>query len=774
MNKIITISFIIFLFAGLAFLANAQEEVLPASNVNALVAQDEAVLAGDLGVGDSGILPDSPFYFFKNTFRGVRSALTFNQERKAELKLQFANEKIIEAQKLAEKGNFKVLEKHLKNYEKDVEGANKIAENLKDKNPEFVEKFSEKSLGDQLKHQVLLGNFEKEAPLGVIAGIKETRGKTIEHLGGVIENVKDQEKIKEVVATALSDEGSSFKPLRNLEVLKAVEEKVPEQAKDAIRQAQENSLKRFKEKFEQLPKGQRELLGDYVQRIGGDEVRYVKVFDHMKFVPVSEEAQKNVNEAKEKFLNGFEQRLNEARNENPELVKEFLSPINDGTVEGLRALKDIEDNFDPALSSKVLEVKQEAIGKFRTKIDFLDTQDKVKEFVRESNERFADVKQVEVFEDIKEALPEDKQNIAEDLKEGSINRIKEQIQGSRSSGERAEKVRALVDDNPDNIGVIKGMQQKLGAPISQELMFNQVKRIEQKIEFIEDPGKLKVFEEKIRLEPGNRSTVEQFRPNLIEKVEVRSENVLKKNIKEEEAKARIDNVETNIQSLKEEADGTFQKISDEAVVLKYKRLFNEKIEEAAKHIQRAKDAFEQGNFGKSFGESTSALNLLRGAKEILLRALSITEVRTVPMPAVKPAEQKSIEVKPAELKPVEAKPIEIPRSETETKEQPAVEKSQFVPEKGSEDIGLKIEQIPFTVNVSIKGFSFSPSVVEVAAGGKVIFKNNDSVLHNVRGQLSLRDLKENDTAELIVPKTTGSYEYFCGFHPNMKGKIIVK
>ena len=49
-----------------------------------------------LGVEEPRILPGNPLYFFKGFARAVQSVTTFSPEKKAELKLRFANEKIIE------------------------------------------------------------------------------------------------------------------------------------------------------------------------------------------------------------------------------------------------------------------------------------------------------------------------------------------------------------------------------------------------------------------------------------------------------------------------------------------------------------------------------------------------------------------------------------------------------------------------------------------------------------------------------------------------------
>ena len=62
------------------------------------------------------------------------------------------------------------------------------------------------------------------------------------------------------------------------------------------------------------------------------------------------------------------------------------------------------------------------------------------------------------------------------------------------------------------------------------------------------------------------------------------------------------------------------------------------------------------------------------------------------------------------------------------------------------------------------------------AGDAITWTNTDDSPHQVtvQGETTLRTpvlLKGQSTA--ILFKQTGSYDYICGLHPNMKGKIEV-
>jgi len=82
-----------------------------------------------------------------------------------------------------------------------------------------------------------------------------------------------------------------------------------------------------------------------------------------------------------------------------------------------------------------------------------------------------------------------------------------------------------------------------------------------------------------------------------------------------------------------------------------------------------------------------------------------------------------------------------------------------------------------TVSVEIKNFSFNPPEITVPVGGSVTWTNDDSTPHTATGLN--RDALQSGAikpGESFTQKfdTAGTFEYFCEFHPNMKGTIIVK
>lgn len=77
--------------------------------------------------------------------------------------------------------------------------------------------------------------------------------------------------------------------------------------------------------------------------------------------------------------------------------------------------------------------------------------------------------------------------------------------------------------------------------------------------------------------------------------------------------------------------------------------------------------------------------------------------------------------------------------------------------------------------VVIGNFVFTPATLSVKAGEKVVFVNHDDLPHNVvdaAGAFRSKALDTDETYEHVFDKP-GEIVYFCGLHPQMKGRIIV-
>lgn len=78
-----------------------------------------------------------------------------------------------------------------------------------------------------------------------------------------------------------------------------------------------------------------------------------------------------------------------------------------------------------------------------------------------------------------------------------------------------------------------------------------------------------------------------------------------------------------------------------------------------------------------------------------------------------------------------------------------------------------------TLQVAIDKMAFSPAEIEVKAGDTIEWVNNDTFAHTatVKGGFEIT-LPPKKSGGVVLEKA-GSIDYYCRFHPNMKGRINV-
>ena len=82
---------------------------------------------------------------------------------------------------------------------------------------------------------------------------------------------------------------------------------------------------------------------------------------------------------------------------------------------------------------------------------------------------------------------------------------------------------------------------------------------------------------------------------------------------------------------------------------------------------------------------------------------------------------------------------------------------------------------PAESRVTIDNFVFKPEVITVSVGTRVVWQNDDDIPHTIvetQGKFRSPALDTEDKYGFTFA-TAGSFEYFCGLHPHMKGKVVV-
>jgi len=177
----------------------------------------------------AGYTPDSPIYGLERMWERIRLMLTFNEEAKLKLKMEFAEERLAEAEAMAQKGKPEIAEKLVNEYKNQF---NKTVNEVKNKYEFCIAKQEE--VCKNLPFEERCANLTEEECLNST----ETICKAFAEEKCV--------KWENMINNALN------KTLKHRYVLQWVLEKVPEQAKKGIERAINNSYKheeRLKQKL---------------------------------------------------------------------------------------------------------------------------------------------------------------------------------------------------------------------------------------------------------------------------------------------------------------------------------------------------------------------------------------------------------------------------------------------------------------------------------------------------------------------------------------------
>lgn len=76
--------------------------------------------------------------------------------------------------------------------------------------------------------------------------------------------------------------------------------------------------------------------------------------------------------------------------------------------------------------------------------------------------------------------------------------------------------------------------------------------------------------------------------------------------------------------------------------------------------------------------------------------------------------------------------------------------------------------------VAIREFAFVPATLTVKAGSFVTWTNEDSAPHNIQLQDFTSETMNRGEQFRMEFREKGTFDYICGIHPAMKGRIIVE
>ncbi len=291
---------------------------------------------------DIGLLPDSPFYIVKSTWRNVSIFFTFDPAQKAFKRLKYGNQKTLESLLVLEKARgekdvkkqqklIDTTAKTLDSVGKEFDAVSANIDSLKAKG-DFryleVEDEAFRYAGYWLKHQVLLQQQEDKLNEQDFLKVEAAR---IKHLNSIAHIVVLENKNPLVLGHKLAQlispqVGSNFASLATIAQLRDLEISASTNEQKPLRNTQRLLQKELEIKLSKLTREERlKQVQRYVSFIHGNPVRQFAAYNQISKSFTSDEMKVLTSAFKDKAAQNFRQHLNHLDSE--ESQKQFISTL---------------------------------------------------------------------------------------------------------------------------------------------------------------------------------------------------------------------------------------------------------------------------------------------------------------------------------------------------------------------------------------------------------------------------------------------------------------
>ena len=79
-----------------------------------------------------------------------------------------------------------------------------------------------------------------------------------------------------------------------------------------------------------------------------------------------------------------------------------------------------------------------------------------------------------------------------------------------------------------------------------------------------------------------------------------------------------------------------------------------------------------------------------------------------------------------------------------------------------------------TIEVAIENVTFAPTDITAKVGDTIVWNNKEIIVHTATAKNGDWDVNiPSKKSGSVVLKKVGEIDYYCRFHPNMKGHIVV-
>src|SRR3989344_3167285 len=155
----------------------------------------------------AGILPDSPIYGIKRFWEGLQITFAGGDVAKAKLKYRFAEKRLAEASEMLKKNRPEHLEKMLKEYETELQGANDDVEKAT-AGGQKIDDIVSLSANNTAKHLAVLNALLTKVPEAARPALESAmQASANENYKIVIRDAKKGKKIISTLRSKLKDEG---------------------------------------------------------------------------------------------------------------------------------------------------------------------------------------------------------------------------------------------------------------------------------------------------------------------------------------------------------------------------------------------------------------------------------------------------------------------------------------------------------------------------------------------------------------------------------------
>ncbi len=260
-----------------------------------------AVYAQDEELPDPGLTPDSPFYFLDTWGKNIGMFFTFGDEAKARKALQYAEERLAEAQAMAAKNRIKEMERAANDYDgfmnmvqerleaavrqgisdniservslataKHLRILDRVKDELPEQAREALTRARTASMNGQVNSLRALAKERTERAIDIAADtienrLERARVRATENVTADVEEALDYAariaELQEEMTALAEEKGIDITAIQQhlaqatanrLDTLSEVYEKVPENAREDIANAIENSVRKYERAVEEL------------------------------------------------------------------------------------------------------------------------------------------------------------------------------------------------------------------------------------------------------------------------------------------------------------------------------------------------------------------------------------------------------------------------------------------------------------------------------------------------------------------------------------------